>query len=42
MAQEKERRLVVWKKYPTLLIALGIGAGRQVGKVFPKTPGVNS
>ncbi len=36
MAQERERRLGVWEKYLSLWVALCIGAGIGIGKVFPK------
>jgi len=36
MSQEKERRLGVWEKYLSLWVALCIGAGIGIGKVFPK------
>ena len=32
----EERRLGVWEKYLTLWIALGIGAGTVLGRVFPQ------
>lgn len=36
MSQEKERRLGIWEKYLTLWVALCIGAGMGLGKVFPQ------
>jgi len=36
MAQERERRLGVWEKYLSLWVALCIGAGIGLGKVFPE------
>jgi len=36
MSQERERRLGVWEKYLSLWVALCIGAGIGIGKVFPK------
>jgi ACR3 family arsenite transporter len=36
MSQEKERRLGVWEKYLTLWVALCIGAGVGLGRVFPQ------
>ena len=36
MSQEKERRLGVWEKYLSLWVALSIGAGIGLGKVFPQ------
>jgi len=36
IAQEKERRLGVWEKYLSLWVALCIGAGIGIGKVFPQ------
>jgi ACR3 family arsenite transporter len=36
MPQGKERRLGVWEKYLTLWVALGIGAGMGLGKIFPQ------
>ena len=36
MAQERESRLGVWEKYLSLWVALCIGAGIGIGKVFPK------
>jgi len=36
MAQERERRLGVWEKYLSLWVALCIGAGIGIGKVFPQ------
>jgi arsenite transporter len=36
MSQKTERRLGVWEKYLSLWVALGIGAGMGLGKVFPQ------
>ena len=36
MAQERGSRLGVWEKYLSLWVALCIGAGIGIGKVFPK------
>jgi len=36
MSQERERRLGVWEKYLSLWVALCIGAGIGIGKVFPQ------
>ena len=36
MSQEKERRLGIWEKYLSLWVALCIGAGIGLGKVFPQ------
>lgn len=36
MSQEKERRLGVWEKYLSLWVALCIGAGMGLGRVFPQ------
>ena len=36
MSQETEKRLGVWEKYLSLWVALGIGAGIGVGRVFPQ------
>jgi ACR3 family arsenite transporter len=40
MSREKERRLGVWEKYLSLWVALGIGAGIGLGKVFPQVSGI--
>jgi ACR3 family arsenite transporter len=36
MSQEKERRFGIWEKYLSLWVALCIGAGIGLGKVFPQ------
>ncbi len=36
MTEEKERRLGVWEKYLSLWVALCIGAGLGLGKIFPQ------
>ncbi len=35
MSSVEERRLGLWEKYLTLWVALGIGAGTALGRVFP-------
>jgi len=42
MSQEKARRLGIWGKYLSLWVALGIGAGIGVGKVFPQVSDILS
>jgi ACR3 family arsenite transporter len=36
MSQDKERRLGIWEKYLTLWVALCIGAGMGLGRLFPQ------
>jgi ACR3 family arsenite transporter len=36
IAQEKERRLGIWEKYLSLWVALCIGAGIGLGRIFPQ------
>jgi ACR3 family arsenite transporter len=36
MSQDKERRLGIWEKYLTLWVALCIGAGLGLGRLFPQ------